>query len=80
MLEENWRKALDVQEACMKKKMKPTPLSLSVAEKDLLKPFDARLMRVYPMSSTVNSVKNDGPGCGEEPGAVQNDPAQSSLF
>jgi putative SOS response-associated peptidase YedK len=33
---------------------------------DLLKPFDARLMRLYPVSSTVNSVKNDGPECAKE--------------
>jgi putative SOS response-associated peptidase YedK len=44
---------------------------------DLLKPFDARLMRVYPVSSTVNSVKNDGPECAEKSGALR---AQSSLF
>jgi putative SOS response-associated peptidase YedK len=28
---------------------------------DLLKPFNARRMRVYPVSSTVNQVGNDGP-------------------
>jgi|SRR5882724_1060880 len=33
---------------------------------DLLKPFDPRLMRVYPVSSTVGNVKNDGPECAEE--------------
>ncbi|HKD79529.1 MAG TPA: SOS response-associated peptidase [Candidatus Angelobacter sp.] len=33
---------------------------------DLLKPFDARLMGVYPVSSAVNSVKNDGPECALE--------------
>jgi|SRR5882724_1438469 len=32
----------------------------------LLKPFDARLMRVYTVSSTVNKVENDGPECAEE--------------
>jgi putative SOS response-associated peptidase YedK len=32
---------------------------------DLLKPFDPRLMRVYAVSSTVNSVKNEGPECAE---------------
>jgi hypothetical protein len=29
---------------------------------DVLKPLDARLMRVYPVSSTVNKVGNDGTG------------------
>lgn len=33
---------------------------------DLLKPLDPRLMRVYPVSSTVNKVENDGPECAEE--------------
>jgi putative SOS response-associated peptidase YedK len=30
---------------------------------DLLKPFDARLMRCYPVSSRINSVVNDDPEC-----------------
>lgn len=48
---------------------------------DLLKPFDARLMRVYPVSSTVNSVKNDGPECAMEEMAVTDDsPTQGKLF
>jgi putative SOS response-associated peptidase YedK len=47
---------------------------------DLLKPFDARRMRVYPVSSTVNTVKNDGPECAEEASAAPDGPAQSSLF
>jgi putative SOS response-associated peptidase YedK len=33
---------------------------------DLLKPFDPRLMRVYPVSTAVNRVENDGPECAEE--------------
>lgn len=45
---------------------------------DLLRPFDARLMRVYPVSSTVNRVENDGPECVEE---APSEPAdQASLF
>jgi putative SOS response-associated peptidase YedK len=32
---------------------------------DLLKPFDARKMRKYPVSSAVNRVANDGPECAE---------------
>jgi putative SOS response-associated peptidase YedK len=30
---------------------------------DLLKPFDARLMRSYPVSSRVNQAQNDDPEC-----------------
>lgn len=33
---------------------------------ELLKPFDARLMRAYPVSTTVNRVENDGPECAQE--------------
>ncbi|MFL6387305.1 MAG: SOS response-associated peptidase [Terriglobales bacterium] len=47
---------------------------------DLLKPFDARLMRVYPVNSTVNSVKNDGPECAEEEEVVEDSPPQRSFF
>jgi putative SOS response-associated peptidase YedK len=45
---------------------------------DLLKPFDARLMRVYPVSAAVNRVENDGPECAEEVAEVKTD--QVSLF
>ena len=33
---------------------------------DLLKPFPADAMRRYPVSTRVNSVKNDDPACAEE--------------
>jgi putative SOS response-associated peptidase YedK len=33
---------------------------------DLLLPFDPRLMKKYPVSTRVNSVKNDGPDCAKE--------------
>jgi putative SOS response-associated peptidase YedK len=33
------------------------------AASDLLKPFDARLMRCYPVSSWINSVANDDAAC-----------------
>jgi putative SOS response-associated peptidase YedK len=46
----------------------------------LLKPFEARRMRVYPVSQTVNKVGNDGPECAEESDIVVESPAQSSLF
>jgi hypothetical protein len=29
----------------------------------LLKPYDARLMRCYPVSNRVNNVENDDEGC-----------------
>ena len=47
---------------------------------DLMKPFDSRLMRMYPVSSKVGNVKNDGPERAEESEAVSDDAAQSSLF
>ena len=33
------------------------------AASELLKPYDARLMRCYPMSSRINSVASDDEGC-----------------
>lgn len=45
---------------------------------DLLRPFDARLMRVYPVAATVNRVENDGPECAEE--ALARPADQASLF
>jgi putative SOS response-associated peptidase YedK len=33
---------------------------------NLLKPFDARMMRKLPVSSAVNKVANDSPDCAEE--------------
>jgi putative SOS response-associated peptidase YedK len=33
------------------------------AVSELLKPCDARLMRCYPVSTRINSVVNDDPGC-----------------
>ena len=47
----------------------------------LLKPFDARLMRMYPVSSRVNNVKYDDPECArevipEQPGPLE----QKTLF
>jgi putative SOS response-associated peptidase YedK len=44
---------------------------------DLLKAFDARLMRVYPVSTAVNRVENDGPECAEEMLQMN---GQASLF
>jgi putative SOS response-associated peptidase YedK len=45
---------------------------------DLLRPFDARLMRVYPVSATVNRGENDGPECAMESTPEPAD--QASLF
>jgi putative SOS response-associated peptidase YedK len=47
---------------------------------DLLQPFNARQMRVYPVNSSVNSVKNDGPECAEEVSPGEDEPAQPTLF
>ena len=33
------------------------------AASELLKPFDARLMRCYPVSTRINRVGNDDEGC-----------------
>jgi putative SOS response-associated peptidase YedK len=30
---------------------------------ELLKPYDARLMRCFPVSTRINSVANDDEGC-----------------
>jgi putative SOS response-associated peptidase YedK len=45
---------------------------------ELLKPFDARLMRAYPVSSRVNQVQNDGEDCAEP--VTLDQPPQSELF
>ena len=45
---------------------------------DLLMPFDARLMKKYPVSTRVNSVKNDDPECAKEVSLTE--PVESSLF
>jgi putative SOS response-associated peptidase YedK len=47
---------------------------------ELLKPFDARLMRVYPVSSAVNNVKNEGPECAEEVSVSEYGERQRNLF
>jgi len=47
---------------------------------DLFRPFNARLMRVYPVSSTVNKVGNDGPECAEESSGASDSLEQSCLF
>jgi len=44
---------------------------------ELLKPFDARLMRSYPVSARVNHVANDDEECSRPVEPVQ---AQNSLF
>lgn len=45
---------------------------------ELLKPFDGREMKVYPVSSAVNRAENDGPECAEEVSAFTS--AQGDLF
>jgi putative SOS response-associated peptidase YedK len=44
---------------------------------ELLKPYDARLMRCYPVSSRVNHVANDDEECSRP---VEVAESQSSLF
>jgi hypothetical protein len=44
---------------------------------ELLKPFDARLMRCYPVSNRVNSVPNDDEECSAPVGLAQ---IQDRLF
>lgn len=47
---------------------------------DLLRPFDARLMKVYPVSTFVNSPDNDSPEC-VKPAEVKSEaPANMRLF
>ena len=45
---------------------------------ELLKPYNARLMRSYPVSARVNSVVNDDVGCAAPMDIVQ--PQQAQLF
>jgi putative SOS response-associated peptidase YedK len=44
---------------------------------EVLKPYDARLMRCDPVSSRVNSVVNDDEECSKP---VETTPAQNRLF
>jgi len=44
---------------------------------DLLKPYDARLMRCYPVSTRINHVANDDVECSASVEAAQ---IQSDLF
>jgi putative SOS response-associated peptidase YedK len=48
-----------------------------IAASDLLKPFDARLMRCYPISTRINHVGNDDEGCSAP---VELAETQSRLF
>jgi putative SOS response-associated peptidase YedK len=42
--------------------LKPCGLP-AIAASDVLKPFDARLMRCYPVSTHVKNVANDDEAC-----------------
>jgi putative SOS response-associated peptidase YedK len=44
---------------------------------ELLKPYEARLMRSFPVSARVNSVRNDDQECSQP---VESMPAQNQLF
>jgi putative SOS response-associated peptidase YedK len=39
------------------------PLTDEATASDLLKSYDARLMRCYPISTRINSVVNDDEAC-----------------
>jgi putative SOS response-associated peptidase YedK len=47
------------------------------AASDLLKPFDARLMRCYPVSGRINYVVNDDAACSAP---MEFAPTQNRLF
>jgi putative SOS response-associated peptidase YedK len=47
------------------------------AASDLLKPYDARLMRCYPVSTRINSVGNDDAECSAPVGVAE---IQDRLF
>jgi putative SOS response-associated peptidase YedK len=47
------------------------------AVSELLKPYDARVMRCYPVSTRINHVTNDDEGCSAP---VELAPIQNSLF
>ena len=46
---------------------------------ELLKPYEARAMKKFPVSARVNDVANDDAECGE-PIEIQETAVQSSLF
>jgi len=46
---------------------------------EMLKPFEATMMRSYPVSTRVNQVLNDDADCAK-PVAVDSSPVQASLF
>ncbi|HWZ41976.1 MAG TPA: SOS response-associated peptidase [Candidatus Saccharimonadales bacterium] len=47
---------------------------------ELLRPFDARLMKTYPVSKRVNKVENDAPECSQEIELLEKEEAQLGLF
>lgn len=49
------------------------------AVSDMLKAYDARMMRCYPVSGRVNSVANDDAEC-STPTQVTSTQAQATLF
>jgi putative SOS response-associated peptidase YedK len=50
----------------------------AAALSELLRPYDARLMRSYPVSARVNHVANDDAGCSARVDTVE--PHQAQLF
>ena len=47
------------------------------AASELLKPYDARIMRCYPVSTRINSVANDDEACSAP---VELEQIQNRLF
>ena len=47
------------------------------AASELLRPFDARMMRCYPVSTRINSAANDDPECSKPVEVAQ---IQDRLF
>jgi putative SOS response-associated peptidase YedK len=50
------------------------------AASDLLKPYDARLMRLYPISTRINHVANDDEECCRLAEPVDVAEVQNRLF
>lgn len=46
---------------------------------EMLKPFDATVMRRYPLSTRVNQVQNDDADCAK-PIETDSSPSQAQLF
>jgi len=57
--------------------MRTIPIVAAEAVSELLKPYDARLMRCYPVSTRINHVGNDDEECSRPVKVTQ---IQDQLF